>query len=170
MHYWKLGEIKSTLNCLWLPELSKTFEVARWLGCQSISGQSTVSLGIFNSLKNAIRKELPSRVAGRYYPSRRQFSPAAGYFWQPWYYGKSLTISSSYVKIKFAIRTCHNQIEKPIADGCPSTLKATVIMNKVFLIKSAACCLCSWKRHCTCFYQIHWLLWDSLERQNGAGI
>ena len=34
-------------------------------------------------LKNAIHKEMPSRVAGQYKPSRRQFSPAAGYFWQP---------------------------------------------------------------------------------------
>ena len=62
-----------------------------------------------------------------------------------WYYSKSLTttISSSYVEIKFAIPTCHSQIEKPVADGSPPTLKATVVMNKVFLIKSAACCLCS---------------------------
>ena len=63
------------------------------------------------------------------------------------YHSKSLTmtISSSYnyIKIKFAIPTCHSQIEKPVADGSPSTLKATVIMNRVFLIKSAACCLLS---------------------------
>ena len=54
-----------------------------------------------------------------------------------------MTISSSYIKIKFAIPTCHSQIEKPVADGSPPTLKATIIMNGVFLIKSAACCLCS---------------------------
>ena len=61
------------------------------------------------------------------------------------YYSKSLTmtISSSYIKIKFAIPTCHSQIEKPVADGSPPTLKANVVMNRVFLIKSAACCLCS---------------------------
>ena len=56
-----------------------------------------------------------------------------------------MTISSSYIKIKSAIPTCHSQIEKPVADGSPPTLKATVIMNKVFLIKSAARCLCSRK-------------------------
>ena len=54
-----------------------------------------------------------------------------------------MTISSSYIEIKFAIPTCHSQIEKPVADGFPPTLKATVIMNRVCLIKSAACCLCS---------------------------
>ena len=65
------------------------------------------------------------------------------------YHSKSLTmtINSSYIKIKFAIPTCHSQIEKPVADGSPSTLKATVIMNRVFLIKSAACCLFSRKCH-----------------------
>ena len=167
MHYWKLCEIKLKLNSAF-----------GYQGCQKLRGRVAglskyyaASLGIFNSLKNAIRKELPSRVAGRYWPSRRQFSQAGGYFWQPWYYGKSLTISSSYIKIKFAIPTCHSQIEKPIADGCPSTLKATVIMNKVFFIKSAACCSYSWKCQWTCCYQIHWLLaWVSLERQNGVEI
>ena len=34
-------------------------------------------------LKNAVHREMLSRVAGRYSPSRWQFSPAAGYFWQP---------------------------------------------------------------------------------------
>ena len=61
------------------------------------------------------------------------------------YYSKSLTmsISSSYIKIKSAIPTCHSQIEKPVADRSPPTLIATVVMNRVFLIKSAACCLFS---------------------------
>ena len=34
--------------------------------------------------ETAIHKEMPSRVAGRYWPSRWQFSLTAGYFWQPW--------------------------------------------------------------------------------------
>ena len=54
-----------------------------------------------------------------------------------------MTISNAYIKIEFAIPTCHTQIEKPVSNGSPPTLKATIIMNRVFLIKSAACCLCS---------------------------
>ena len=63
MHYTAalLREIKLKLNCIWLPGLSKTLEVDGW-----VVKVLAASLGIFNSLKNAIRKELPSRVAGRY--------------------------------------------------------------------------------------------------------
>ena len=54
--------------------------------------------------------------------------------------------SNSYLKFEAATPSLHwhlSQTEKLIADGSPPTLKATIIINRVCLIKSAASCLCS---------------------------
>ena len=50
--------------------------------------------------------------------------------------------SNTYMNVKFTIRICISQAEKSVIDGVPSTLKATVIINEVCLIKCAACSLC----------------------------
>ena len=57
--------------------LSESFEVDGWV--VKVSGQSRDILFL---KKNTICKEMLSSVAGRYWPSRQRFSPAAGYFLQ----------------------------------------------------------------------------------------
>lgn len=47
--------------------------------------------------------------------------------------------------VKATICICIGQAKKSVIEGFPSTLKPTVIMNKVSLIKCAACSLCGWK-------------------------
>lgn len=46
------------------------------------------------------------------------------------------------MNVNFTISIFVGQPKKSVIDGVPCTLKATVIMNEVSLIKCAACSLC----------------------------
>ena len=74
--------------------------------------------------ETAIHKEMPSRVTGRYKPSRWQFSPTASYFWQPWCTRTCIAI--------YVIFTCKKNYFSPLylkKLKPPSSPKIETLMN-----------------------------------------
>ena len=109
---------------------------------------------------------MPNRVAGRYWPSRWRFSPAAGFFWQPCSFivNKTATEESSYGVLSIVSNLISNA--KTMSDALwvenDSSVPLLLVTSTIFktftpVFRSQQNCSAQ-KNYHTMYYPSYWFL------------